>query len=68
MEQVFVDFPEAGMVSPVPSSKGFLYSTASTMYYGLFKGKIKFRNVQDPEGLINFQKSVGSNLYQKIHL
>ncbi|SFB30534.1 glycosyltransferase family A protein [Algoriphagus aquimarinus] len=68
VEQVFVDFPEAGMVSPVPSSKGFLYSTASTMYYGLFKGKIKFRNVQDPEGLINFQKSVGSNLYQKIHL
>ena len=68
VEQVFVDFPEAGMVSPVPSSKGFLYSTACTLYYGLFKGKIKFRNVQDPEGLINFQKSVGSNMYQKIHL
>ncbi len=68
VEQVFVNFPEAGMVSPVPSSKGFLFSTASTLYYGLFKGKIKFQNVQDPEGLINFQKSVGSNLYQKIHL
>lgn len=68
VEQVFVDFPEAGMVSPVPSSKGFLFSTASTLYYGLFKGKIKFQNVKDPEGLINFQKSVGSNLYQKIHL
>jgi hypothetical protein len=68
VEQVFVDFPEAGMVSPVPSSKGFLYSTACTLFYGLFKGKIKFRNVQDPEGLINFQKSVGSNMYQKIHL
>lgn len=68
VEQVFVDFPEAGMVSPVPSSKGFLFSTASTLYYGLFKGKIKFQQVRDPEGLINFQKSVGSNLYQKIHL
>jgi hypothetical protein len=68
VEQVFVDFPEAGMVSPVPSSKGFLFSTASTLYYGLFKGKIKFRDVKDPEGLINFQNSVGSNLYQKIHL
>ncbi|WP_425639517.1 glycosyltransferase family A protein [Algoriphagus yeomjeoni] len=68
VETVFVDFPEAGMVSPVPSSKGFLFSTASTLYYGLFKGKIKFQKVKDPEGLINFQKSVGSNLYQKIHL
>ncbi len=68
VETVFVDFPEAGMVSPVPSSKGFLFSTASTLYYGLFKGKIKFQKVKDPEGLINFQTSVGSNLYQKIHL
>ncbi|MEB2785141.1 glycosyltransferase family A protein [Algoriphagus persicinus] len=68
VERVFVDFPEAGMVSPVPSSKGFLFSTASTLYYGLFKGKIKFQKVKDPEGLMNFQKSVGSNLYQKIHL
>jgi hypothetical protein len=68
VEQVFVDFPKAGMVSPVPSSKGYLYSTASTLYYGLFQGKIKFRDVVDPEGLINFQESVGSDLYQKIHL
>jgi len=68
VENVFVDFPEAGMVSPVPSSKGFLFSTASTLYYGLFKGKIKFQTVKDPEGLRNFQTSVGSNLYQKIHL
>lgn len=68
VEQVFNDFPEAGMVSPVPSSKGFLYSTASTLYYGLFKGRIKFRDVLEPEGLINFQESVGSKLYQKIHL
>ncbi len=68
VEEVFVKFPEAGMVSPVPSSKGFLYSTASTLYYGLFRGKIKFQQVKDPEGLINFQRSVGSNLYQKIHL
>ncbi|MDX5337595.1 MAG: glycosyltransferase family 2 protein [Cyclobacteriaceae bacterium] len=68
VEKIFVAFPEAGMVSPVPSSKGFLYSTASTLYYGLFKGKIKFRPVLDPDGLINFQESVGSNLYQKIHL
>jgi len=68
VEDIFVKFPEAGMVSPVPSSKGFLFSTASTLYYGLFKGKIKFQKVKDPDGLTNFQQSVGSNLYQKIHL
>lgn len=68
VENVFVKFPEAGMVSPVPNSKGFLFSTASTLYYGLFKGKIKFRKVKDPEGLENFQKSVGSIHFQKIHL
>lgn len=65
---VFKNFPEAGMVSPVPSSKGYLYSTGSTLYYGLFKGKIRFREVQDPEGMDNFQKSVGSKLYDPIHL
>ncbi|MHA7129387.1 glycosyltransferase family A protein [Algoriphagus namhaensis] len=68
VESTFVDFPKAGMVSPVPSSKGFLYSTASTLFYGLFSGKIYFHKVQDPEGLINFQESVGSDLYQEIHL
>jgi len=68
VEGIFVKFPRAGMVSPVPNSKGFLFSTASTLYYGLFKGKIKFRKVQDPEGLENFQQSVGSIHFQKIHL
>lgn len=68
VERVFQEFPEAGMVSPVPSSKGYLYKTASTVYYGLFKGKVKFQDVKDPEGLINFQNSVGSTHYQDIHL
>lgn len=66
--EVFRSFPQAGMVSPVPSSKGYLYSTGTTLYYGLFKGKIRFRDVQDPEGMDNFQKSVGSRLYDPIHL
>jgi hypothetical protein len=65
---VFNHFPSAGMVSPVPSSKGYLYSTGSTLFFGLFKGKIKFLDVLDPEGMDNFQKSVGSNLYNPIHL
>lgn len=66
--QVFNHFPSAGMVSPVPSSKGYLYSTGSTLFFGLFKSKIQFLDVLDPEGMDNFQKSVGSNLYDSIHL
>ncbi|GAB3218766.1 glycosyltransferase family 2 protein [Algoriphagus aestuariicola] len=65
---IFNSFPEAGMVSPVPSSKGYLYSTGSTLFYGLLKGKMRFADVQDPEGMDNFQKSVGSKLYDPIHL
>lgn len=65
---VFKNFPQAGMVSPVPTSKGYLYSTGTTLYYGLFKAKIKFQNVLDPEGMDNFQKSVGSKLFDPIHL
>jgi hypothetical protein len=66
--KTFQSFPEAGMVSPVPSSKGYLYSTGSTLFYGLFRAKIGFRDVQDPESMDNFQKSVGSKLYDQIHL
>lgn len=65
---LFNQFPSAGMVSPVPSSKGYLYSTGSTLYYGLFQSKIEFLDVVDPEGMDNFQKSVGSKLYDEIHL
>ncbi len=65
---VFKNFPQAGMVSPVPTSKGYLYSTGTTLYYGLFKAKIKFRDVLDPEGMDNFQKSVGSKLFDPVHL
>lgn len=66
--KVFRNFPQAGMVSPVPSSKGYLYSTGTTLYYGLFKGKIRFQDVQDPEAMDNFQKSVGTKFFNSIHL
>lgn len=66
--KVFNHFPSAGMVSPVPSSKGYLNSTRSTLFYSLFKGKIRFKDVLDPEGMDNFQKSIGSEIYDLIHL
>jgi hypothetical protein len=70
VEQQFVDFPNAGMVSPVPSSKAFKSFVDVNWYYGFFNGKIKFENVRDREGLIMFDKSLGSPkpLYSQIHL
>ncbi len=69
VEGIFRDFPESGMVSPVPSSLGYRSEFInSTMYYGLFKGKIGFKDVVSPEGLIKFQESIGREMYKKIHL
>jgi hypothetical protein len=68
-EQVFVDFPKAGMVSPVPSSLAFNTSFVnSTLYYGFSGGKLKFKPVKDPDGLIKFQESIGRTLYKPVHL
>lgn len=70
VEKVLNLMPEAGMVSPVPSSKAYssryLYST---VFYGFFKSKLKFSKVKDPNGLLNFQKSIGrDSMYNKNHL
>jgi len=69
VEQVFEDFPEAGMVAPVPGSIAYNSSYVNaTFYYGFSKGILKFRDVKDPVGMDMFQKSIGRKLYEKIHL
>ena len=69
VEGVLRDFPESGMVSPVPSSLGYRSKFInSTIYYGVFKGKIDFDNVVNPEGLKKFQESIGREMYDTIHL
>ena len=69
VEKIMRDFPECGMVSPVPSSKGYRSEFVnSTVYYGVFKGKIAFKDVISPDGLIKFQESIGREMYDKIHL
>lgn len=70
VEQVFIDFPEAGMVSPVPSSKAYRGFTANNWFYGVFKAKIKFHKVLEPDALIKFDESLGKeiSLYNQQHL
>lgn len=67
VEEIFYHFPEAGMVSPVPSSKAFSNHTSSTLYYSLFKGKLSFEKVRDPEALRMFEHSIGTSLYKDCH-
>lgn len=70
VEEVFVNFPEAGMVSPVPSSKALSNCTSSTLFYGFFKGKLKFEDVVNPQAMHKFDLSLGNKelLYKPIHL
>lgn len=70
VENIFLKFKYAGMVSPVPSSRAFMNFVSANWYYGMFKGKIRFKDVKDKEALIKFDKSLGNEkpLYSLIHL
>ena len=70
VEQTFIAFPEAGTISPVPSSKVYKLCTSNNWYYGFFKGKLAFENVQDPEAMHQFDLSLGNKelMYKPIHL
>jgi len=69
VEKIFIGFPEAGMVSPVPSSVGYKSMFLnSTYFYAIFKGKLKPSNVISPEGMLKFEDSIGRKMYNKEHL
>ena len=64
VENIFVTFPKAGMVSPVPVSNLYKQQEASnTIGYGFFKRQLKFMSIKDLEGLKRFEQSVGSKLF-----
>jgi hypothetical protein len=70
VEQVFLNFNHAGMVSPVPSSKAFKNFVDANWYYGIFRAKLLFKDVEDPDGLLKFDKSLGNDkpLYKSVHI
>lgn len=70
VEKLFVNFPEAGMISPVPSSKSMLSYTSNNWFYSLFKGNLSFEKVLDPKAMHRFDLSLGNKqrLYKSIHL
>ena len=70
VEKLFVNFPEAGMISPLPSSKSMLSYTSNNWFYSLFKGNLSFEKVSDPKAMHRFDLSLGNEqrLYKPIHL
>ncbi len=71
VESVFVNFPNAGMVSPVPNSIAFKSFTSNNWFYGLLgRASIKFENVRDPGAMKKFEESLGDGvkLYSTTHL
>jgi hypothetical protein len=71
IEDLFIGFPEAGMICPVPmSSNGTKSFVNNNWYYGFFKGKLKFEKVLDPDAMMLFDKSLGNkkSLLKPIHL
>lgn len=71
VEKLYNAFPEAGMISPVPSSKSAGHFTSNVWAKFFFKGKIAFDDVVDPDGLHKFDLSISEGrsqpLYDAIH-
>ena len=71
VEKTFADFPNAGMVSPVPGSKALKNFTANNWYCGIVgNGSIRFQAVKDPSALKRFDASLGNAnpMYSEAHL
>ncbi len=68
VEKVFIDFPKAGMVAPVPAPVAYKSSFVnSTFYYGFVNRLFKFDTVVNPDALQQFQESIGTKLFKGIH-
>lgn len=60
VEKLFVSFPEAGMISPVPLNKALSIYNSNNWYFGFFKSKLKYREVIDPNAMYLFDLSLGN--------
>lgn len=63
VEELFLSFPGAGMVSPVPNSRAYNAFTANNWFIGILgKGKIRFEEVNDPQAMKKFEHSLGDKV------
>lgn len=56
---VFNNFPKSGVVGIVPQFKMFESDCANVIFDNLLSKKLRFTEVQDPEGLVRFYQSIG---------
>lgn len=66
---IFQAYPEAGAVSPVPSSKVLKHHTSNVLRKYLFSKSMKFTDVLNPNAMKHFAESIGNpNFYNKFQL
>jgi len=65
VEEVFTNFPEAGIVSPVPHGTTYPSYTTNTLFDAFFKRKLKFQSICDPKDMLRFAESIGSEIMYK---
>jgi hypothetical protein len=58
-EEVFLNFPNVGSVSPIPVRSGLYYGTSSVLKY-IMLGKIKFNFSAIPENFLNYNRYLES--------
>lgn len=66
---IFENFPKAGVVCPVPSSRSLRTYTSNIYWDSFFSKKLAFSKVKNPLALKKFAVSVGNpDFYNKAHL
>jgi hypothetical protein len=57
--KVFINFPKAGTVGLIPQFLSYQSHSENILFDFLFSKNLKFGNVEDPDGLKHFYKSLG---------
>ena len=71
VEKIFINFPNAGLVSPVPNSVSYKYYTANNFFDAVFgSSKLRFEKVVEPSEMQRFEDSLGPevSLFSEKHL
>ena len=57
--KIFLEIPKAGVVGIVPQLKMYTSNCGNVIFDNIFNNQLKFIEVKNPEGIINFYESIG---------
>lgn len=63
VEEIFLEYPKAGMVCPFSYSKGYKSMTANIYFDNLFNKRIKITDIKDKNALEHFAKSIENDTF-----